>query len=93
MKPIDIQTHLLLAHGQADEADALDGLAAEQPQLLLHGVLHDVLERRHEQVVVRHELLLGRVGHRGDGGHHLLQHQLGALVDELGESEGRHTAG
>lgn len=56
-------TYLLLPHSQADEADALYGFAAEQPQLLLHGVLHDVFERGHEQVVVRHKLLLGRVSH------------------------------
>lgn len=83
-------THLLLAHRQADETDALDGLAAEQPQLLLHGFLHNGLERGHELVVVRHKLLLGCVGHRGNGGHHLLQHQLGSLEHEL-ERAKEHT--
>lgn len=37
-------TYLLLANGQANEADALDGLAAEQPKLLLHGVFYDVFQ-------------------------------------------------
>lgn len=75
--------YLLLAYGQANQTDALDGLAAQQPQLLLHGVLHDVFQRRHELVVVRHELLLRRVGHGGDGRHHLLQDKLGALLEQL----------
>lgn len=79
--------YLFLAYGQANQTDALDGLAAQQPELLLHGVLHDVFQRRHEQVVVRHELLLGRVGHRGDGCHHLLQDELGALLDQLSEKK------
>lgn len=60
---VESQTYLLLADSQADEADALDGLATEQPEFLLHGILYDVFERGHEQVVVRHELLLGSVSH------------------------------
>lgn len=80
---MDSLTYLLLAYSQADEADALYGLAAEQPELLLHGVLDDVFERGHEQVVVWHKLLLSRVSHRGDGRHHLLQDQFGALMDQL----------
>lgn len=56
-------SYLFFAHSQADETDALNSLAAEQPELLLHGVLHDVFERGHEQVVVWHKLLLGCVCH------------------------------
>lgn len=55
--------YLVLAYGQANQTDAFYGLAAQQPELLLHSVLHDVLQRRHEQVVVRHKLLLSRVSH------------------------------
>lgn len=77
----DSPTYLLLADSQANEADALDGLAAEQPELLLHSVLDDVFERGHEQVVVWHKLLLCSVSHGGDGRHHLLQDQFGALMD------------
>ena len=79
--------YLLLADGQADQTDALYGLAPQQPELLLHGVLHYVLQRRHEQVVVRHKLLLRCVSHWGDGGHHLLQDKLGALLDQLAGKE------
>lgn len=75
--------YLVLADSQADETDALDGLAPQQSELFLHGVLHDVLQVGHEQVVVGHKLLLRRVRHRGDGRHHLLQHQLGALLNQL----------
>lgn len=41
-------THHLLADSGADEADALDGLAAEQAVLWRHGLVHDALERRQE---------------------------------------------
>lgn len=85
-----METYLLLADSQADEADALYGLSTKQPELLLHGVLHNVFERGHEQVVVRHKLLLGCVGHRGDGRHHLLQDKLGTLLDQLGGGKGKH---
>lgn len=76
--------YLVLADSQADEADTLDGLPSEQPQLLLHGVLHDVFEGGHEQVIVGNKLLLSRVRHRRYGRHHLLQNQLGTLLDQLG---------
>ena len=81
---MSLAAYLFLAHSQANEADALDGLSTEQPQLLLHSVLHYVLERGHEQVVIRHKLLLCGVSYRGNGRHHLLQDQLGALLDQLG---------
>lgn len=77
------ETYLLLANSQTDQTDALYRLPPQQPQLFLHGVLHDVLERGHEEIIVRHKLLLGRVSHRGDGRHHLLQDQLGSFLDQL----------
>lgn len=83
----DLTTHLLLAHSQADEADALDGLSSEQAKLLLNAVLHDVFEGGHEQIIVRHKLLLGCISHGGDGRHNLLQHQFSAFLDQLEESE------
>ncbi len=81
---MDSLTYLLLADSQADEADALYGLATKQPELLLNSVFYNVFERGHEQVVVWHKLLLSCVSHRGDGRHHLLQDQVGALLDQLG---------
>lgn len=78
-----VKVYLLLADSQADETDALYGLAAQQPELLLHGVFYNVFERGHEHVVIWHKLLLCGVGHWGDGCHHLLQHQLRALLDQL----------
>lgn len=41
-------TDLLLADGQANEADTLDGLAPQEPQLLLDCVLNNVLQGRHK---------------------------------------------
>lgn len=58
-----MQMYLFLAHSQADEADALNGLSTQQPELFLHGILHNVFEGGHEQVVVWHKLLLSCVCH------------------------------
>lgn len=58
-----VKVYLLLADSQADETDALYGLAAQQPELLLHGVFYNVFERGHEHVVIWHKLLLCGVGH------------------------------
>jgi hypothetical protein len=77
------EIYLFGSNGESNEADALDGLAPEQLEFVGGGVLNDVLEAGHQSVVVGNELLLGCVGHRGDGRHHLLQHQLGAFFNQL----------
>ena len=45
----------LLADGDADEGDALDGLAAEHAQVLGGDLHHDLLQSGHEVVVVGEE--------------------------------------
>lgn len=81
--------YLLLADSQADQTDALYGLAAEQPELFLHCVLYNVFQWGHEQVVVWHKLLLCCVGHGGDGRHYLLQDQFGAFLNQLRWEDGK----
>lgn len=79
--------YLFLAYSQANQTNALYGLATQQPKLFLHSILHYVLKWWHEQVVVRHKLLLRRVSHWGNGCHHLLQDKFGALLDQLEREE------
>lgn len=79
--------YLFLAYSQANQTNALYGLATQQPKLFLHSILHYVLEWWHEQVVVRHKLLLRRVSYWGNGCHHLLQDKFGALLDQLEREE------
>lgn len=77
------QVYLFLAYSQANQTNALYGLSTQQPELLLNSILHYVFQWWHEQVVVWHKLLLCRVSHWGDGCHHLLQDEFGALLDQL----------
>ena len=78
-----VDQELLLADGEADQADALDRLAAQQAQLGRGRVHEQILELGHELLVVGLELVLDRVGHGRNRGHDLLEHELALVVGQL----------
>ena len=76
--------YLVLSHSQSNETDALDGLSPEESVFFGSGIGHDVLQTRHEVVVVKDKVLLHSISNCSNGGHYLLQHQLTPVLDQLG---------
>lgn len=75
--------HLLGSNSEASQANALNSLSPQQAVVLPSGVGHDVLEARHETIVVLDKQLLRHICHCSSGGDNLLQHQFCTLLQQL----------
>lgn len=78
-----MKTDLFLSYSQTNQADAFNGFSSQHAVIRRQRILHDVLEARHEAIIVMKELFLCSVGNCSNSGHYLLQNKFTATLNQL----------